>query len=324
MLCRYIIMEQKKLIRFISGISHPDEQKEVLEWIESSGENRKTFARLKNINVAVDILAQEKERVVSKPERFRFKTILRYGARVAAIIILGVSVFYFGREREKSKWIQSAAEQITEVKVPFGESVTLVLPDGSSVKLNSGSVLKFSKLFGSENRELELDGEGYFDVRKSKQIFKVITSDVNIEVLGTKFNISAYNTDRLVTASLFEGRIKLFNSAIKETVILNPDDSYVFDKVSKRSAMRGFNKSHSWTNNYFVADSDDIEVFVKKIERKYNVKIIVAPELIGKCRYTGVFKGETLNEILDNMVMASPVKYKIENDTTVVITQADS
>lgn len=317
-------MEQKKLIRFISGISGPDEQQEVLNWIGSSEENKKTFARLKNINVAVNILALEKGEALSGPERSRFKTILRYGARIAAILILGVSVFYFGKVREKNQWIRSSAEQITEVKVPYGESVTLVLPDGSTVKLNSGSVLKFSKLFGSENRELELDGEGYFDVRKSEQVFRVVTSDVNIEVLGTRFNLSAYNTDRLVTASLFEGRIKLINSVIKETVILNPDDSYVFDKVSQRSAMRGFNKSQTWTNNYFVANSDDIEVFVKKIERKYNVKIIVAPELIGKCRYTGVFKGETLSEILDNMVMASPVKYKIENDTTVVITQADS
>lgn len=317
-------MEQKKLIRFISGISGPDEQQEVLDWIGSNEENKKTFARLKNINVAVDMLALEKGEALSVPERSRFKTILRYGARIAAILILGVSVFYFGKVREKNQWIRSSAEQITEVKVPYGESVTLVLPDGSTVKLNSGSVLKFSKLFGSENRELELNGEGYFDVRKSERIFRVVTADVNIEVLGTRFNLSAYNTDRLVTASLFEGRIKLINSAIKETVILNPDDSYVFDKVSKRSAMRGFNKSQTWTNNYFVANSDDIEVFVKKIERKYNVKIIVAPELIGKCRYTGVFKGETLREILDNMVMASPVKYKIENDTTVVITQADS
>lgn len=317
-------MEQEKLIRFISGISGPDEQQEVLDWIGSNEENKKTFARLKNINVAVDILALEKGEALSEPGRSRFKTILRYGARIAAVLILGVSVFYFGKVREKNQWIRSSAEQITEVKVPYGESVTLVLPDGSTVKLNSGSVLKFSKLFGSENRELELDGEGYFDVRKSEQVFRVVTSDVNIEVLGTRFNLSAYNTDRLVTASLFEGRIKLINSAIKETVILNPDDSYVFDKVSKRSAMRGFNKSLSWTNNYFVADSDDIEVFVKKIERKYNVKIIVAPELIGKCRYTGVFKGETLNEILDNMVVASPVKYKIENDSTVIITQADS
>lgn len=317
-------MEQKKLIRFISGISGPEEQQEVLNWIRSNEENKKTFARLKNINVAVDIFTLEKGQALAEPKRSRFKTIFRYGARIAAILILGVSVFYFGKVREKSQWIRSSAEQITEVKVPYGESVTLVLPDGSTVKLNSGSVLKFSKLFGSENRELELDGEGYFDVRKSEQVFRVVTSDVNIEVLGTRFNVSAYNTDRLVTASLFEGRIKLINSAIKETVILNPDDSYVFDKVSQRSAMRGFNKSQTWTNNYFVANSDDIEVFVKKIERKYNVKIIVAPELLGKCRYTGVFKGETLNEILDNMVMASPVKYKIENDSTVVITQADS
>lgn len=316
-------MKQETLIRFINGTSDPKEQQQVLEWIKQSKENAKAFARLKNINTAIDLLACETEldTAVIPDKRFAFKPFLKWGIRVAAVLILAVSLFFVGQQSEKDKWLKSSAEQITEVKVPYGESVTLVLPDSSVVKLNSGSVLKFSKLFGQTNRTLTLDGEGYFQVKKDPtRQFIVSTSEVDVQVVGTTFNISAYNEDRTISTSLYEGKLRIFNTALKEYSILNPSESYIYDKVTKKSNTKTLPRTFNWTDSYFVANSDDIEVFVKKIERKYNVKIIVAPELIGKCRYTGVFKGETLAEILDNMTIASPVKYQIGKDNTVLIT----
>ncbi len=322
-----IVMEQEKLIRFISGLSDAPEQKEVLDWIHESEENRRTFAGLKNINVAVDILVQDygKTGISVKPAEKRsfIKSSLIWSARIAAVLVVAVSLFFIGKESEKTKWMKTSAEQFTEVKVPYGESVTLVLPDSSVVKLNSGSILRFSKLFGHSNRSLSLDGEGYFEVRKGEKQFIVSTSDMDINVLGTTFNISAYSEDRFITTSLYEGKLRVFNSSLGEYVFLNPSDSYIYDKIERKANMRSFNKSHKWTDNLFVANSDDIEVFVKKIERKYDVKIIVAPELIGKCRYSGVFKGESLKEILDNMTVASPIKYQIRKDKTVIIMRAD-
>lgn len=312
-------MEQAKLIRFISGVSDANEQREVVSWIEQSPKHKRTFAQLKNMNVAVDLLAEEKECAVPIKRASYMQSVLRWSVRVAAVLIIGFSVFYLGRQNEKDKWIKSSAEQFTEVRVPMGESVSIVLPDGSTVQLNSGSVLRFSKLYGLESRELSLDGEGYFNIQESDKKFIVATSDINVEVLGTVFNLSAYNTDRIVTASLYRGKIKIFNSTLKETVILNPDDSYSFDKVSKKASVKGFNKQHGWIDNYFVANGDDIDVFARKIERKYNVHIIVAPNLIGTCRYTGVFKGESLEEILKNMAIASPITYEIKDKDTVVI-----
>ncbi|MEF9931035.1 MAG: FecR family protein [Bacteroidales bacterium] len=313
-------MEQEKLIRFIAGQTNASEQKEVLGWIEQSPSNKRIFAQLKNIDVAVNVFAEERTHVTHVKKSFSIiKPILRWSIRIAAVLIIGFSLFYLGTEKEKTKWIKSSEKQFTEIKVPMGESVSVSLPDGSKVKLNSGSVLKFSKLFGQMNRELSLDGEGYFEVKKNKKKFIVITSDINVEVLGTKFNLSAYNADRVVTASLYKGKVKIVNTILKETVVLNPEDSYIFDKVSKKATMKSFNKKHGWMNNYFVANSDDIEVFVQKIERKYNVKIVVEPNLIGKCRYTGVFKGESLEEILKNMALASPIKYKIKDNNTVLI-----
>ncbi|MEG0517363.1 MAG: FecR family protein [Bacteroidales bacterium] len=314
-------MEQEKLIRFIAGQSSASEQKEIMSWIEQSPDHKKTFAQLKNMNVAVDLLAEEGGTVkISKPVKLsvKLKPIFTWGAKVAAVIVIGLSIFYWGRQDEKAKWVKSAGAQFTEIKVPMGESVSIHLPDGSSVKLNSGSVLKFSKLFGHENRQLSLNGEGYFKVKKNDKRFIVKTSDINLEVLGTTFNVSAYDVDNTVTASLYKGKVKVYNKVIREAVILNPDDSYVFDKITKESTVRGFNKEHGWTNNYFVANRDDIELFVKKIERKYNVKIVVAPELRGKCRYTGVFKGESLNEILQNMALASPITYEINNNAVFI------
>lgn len=315
-------MTQEKLIRFIKGTSGSKEQREVLDWIQASKENSKIFAQLKNIHTAVDLYAAERQPAeTSIPKKSApLKPIWVWSARVAAILILAVSVFFIGQHSEKDKWLKASAEQITEVKVPYGESVTLVLPDSSVVKLNSGSVLKFSKLFGQTNRNLTLDGEGHFQVQKDpEKQFVVSTADVDIQVIGTTFNISAYSEDRIITTSLYEGKLRVFNTTLQEYAILHPDESYVYDRVAKKSKTRTENPAHNWTENYFVANSDDIDVFVRKIERKYNVRIIVDPQLIGTCRYTGVFRGESLTEILQNMAVASPIQYQIEKDDTIRI-----
>ena len=205
------------------------------------------------------------------------------------------------------------------MKAPWGESVQLTQPDGTNIKLNCGSVLKFSNLFGYQDRVVELNGEGYFDVNKSNLKFVVATKELNLEVLGTKFNISAYDSDRIVNANLYEGKVAITNKILRERVVLNPSESYSYDKISKKSKYKTFNKDLTWLDNYFVADRDDIEEFVKKIERKYKVQIIIDPNLIGKCTYTGVFKGESLKEVLDNMVIASHIEYYLDDKGAVYI-----
>ena len=311
-------MDEKQLIKFISGQADLKEQLEVLAWIEESETNKSSFAKLKNLTVAADLVSEDYSKKSDK-ESLIVRKIIRWSLRAAALFVIGFSVFNYGKHQEKKTWIESSKEQITEISVPMGESVSLTLPDGSTAKLNSGSTLKFSKLFGYKDRSVSLNGEGYFIVNKSNKKFIVKTSDLDIIVLGTTFNISAYEEDKTISASLYEGHIKVFNRSISEQINLKPNDCYSYDKLSKTSNLKSVKKERDWVENYFIADSDNIEVFARKIERKYKVTINISPALIGKCVYTGAFKGETLKEILDNMALASPIKYEIKKDKIVMI-----
>jgi len=311
-------MDEKLLLKFISGKADLQEQIDVLAWIEESEANKSRFSLLKNLTVAYDILSQDYSKKVNKEKVFT-KKIVYWTLRAAAVIIIGFSIFHFGRYQEKSTWVESSKEQITEISVPAGESVSLNLPDGSSVKLNSGSNLKFSKLFGYKDRTVTLNGEGYFKVNKNNKKFIVKTSCLDITVLGTTFNISAYEEDKNISASLYKGEIMVSNPSNSEHIILRPNDCYTYDKIAKKSHLKSVKNERDWIENYFIADSDEIEVFARKIERKYNVKIVINPDLLGKCLYTGSFRGESLTEILDNMVLASPIRYKINKDNIVRI-----
>jgi len=311
-------VDENLLIKFIAGNASIEEQKQVITWIEMSDENKRSFAQLKNITVAADILSEDYNIKQIKKNALT-KRFYSWSIHAAAILAIAFTCFFFGKNNEKNIWITNAKDQITEICVPIGESVSLSLPDGSSVKLNSGSVFRYSKLYGYKERDVYLKGEGYFNVRKGDKRFIVNTSFINVEVFGTEFNVSAYEEDRLVSASLYSGKVQVNNLSNNDKVILNPNSSYTFDKVTERSNVKTFSKKHNWTDNYFVANSDAIEFFVKKIERKYKVHIIVNPKLIGKCIYTGTFKGESLEDILHNMALASPIQYKIKENNTVTI-----
>ncbi|HRR49741.1 MAG TPA: FecR family protein [Bacteroidales bacterium] len=311
-------MEEDLLLRFIEGKASPKEQREIVEWIEQNEENKKIFAQLKNLSVASEILSEE-QRERDLIQRQRLRMIYSWSLKIASILIIAFSCFYFGKKHEYTNWIETSELKNSVISVPLGESVCLTLPDGSTVSLNSGSTLKYTGLYGINEREVYLDGEGYFKIKKGEKKFIVKTDIINVEVVGTEFNLSAYNEDRQISTSLFSGKVEIKNLTKSEDIILEPNYCYTFDKITKKTIVKNITRRQTWTENYFVAESDDIISFVKKIERKYKVKIIVSPELSEKCIYTGTFKGESLIDILNNMSLASPISYEIKNDSTVII-----
>lgn len=111
--------------------------------------------------------------------------------------------------------------------------------------------------------------------------------------MGTEFNLSAYKEDRQISTSLYSGKVEIKNLAKSEDIILEPNYCYTFDKITKRTIVKNITRKQTWTENYFVAESDDIISFVKK--------------------------GESLIDILNNMSLASPITYEIKNDSTVII-----
>lgn len=313
------MMKTQTILKFIERKASIQEQEEVLTWLESSKDHQQEFARLKNLCVAIDIMSSERKKSVNKIHK-----IFRWSAKIAAALIIAVSIFYFGEAVNTRNWEKQLASQYFQITAPFGEILTFTLPDSSKITLNSGSTIKYSNLYGYNDRTVYLSGEGYFEVKKASKKFNVIypleSPLFKTTVLGTSFNISSYPEDKDIVTDLYEGSIQIENLSKKESAIMTPNTRYTYNKSNSESSIEAIQDTYRWTDHYVVAESEDIESFSKKLERIFNVDIVVAPELAGICTYNGVLYGESLRQILDHMTFVSPIKYSItDNGKTVLI-----
>lgn len=311
-------MEQEKILKFIEKRASLQEQEEVMVWIESCPENKKEYAELKNLSLAVDVIAMEQMGRKSVVRR-----ILPWTLRVAAVMVVAVSLFLFGKTVEEYRWKKIAAEQFTQITAPYGEVLHFKLPDGSKVILNSGSTLKFSKLFNEMERDVYLSGEGYFEVKKGKKLFNVVypieSPIFKLSVLGTSFNVSSYSEKNSVVTTLYSGSIEIEDLNTNESFRLEPNNRHIYEKNKGVSVVEPFTESYRWTDKYLEAKGEDISTFTRRLELIFNVNIIIDEDLIGNCSYTGALPSGSLQQILDNMTYVSPIKYTMQDSGKTVI-----
>lgn len=224
--------------------------------------------------------------------------------RIAAVVLLllttSVASYYVYNDLSTP---QNAA--LCRMEVPQGSQSKVVLPDGSEVCLNSGSILEYEPDFGrNRTREVRLVGEGYFQVSKNPaKPFIVHTNDIHVKVLGTVFNMRAYANDHVIEVSLIEGKVNVFSqSETNGNVILRPNERLTYDKDSKKMWTDNVDAKRfaQWTTgrlNFVNASLVDI---MKDIERKYNVRIVVnSRHMKGEIFSGSISPKLTIDEILD-------------------------
>ena len=200
-----------------------------------------------------------------------------------------------------------------------------MLPDSSVVHLNGGTTVRYNNSFGKENRYLELNGEGYFDVRKNThKAFIVHTKELNVKVYGTSFNVSAYNDDQTVEVGLKRGSVGIERNE-KEILRLKPGQLATFNKNNSQFDLQNgdMNMISAWTNNELVFEEKPFNLICKYLERWYGVSIDVSNDLIDSEKYTFKVKTESLNEALGLINEIKPIKYEI-NGEKVKITKPKS
>lgn len=169
--------------------------------------------------------------------------------------------------------------RLNEVKVPYGTKTRLELSDGTIVWLNAGSRLAFPSEFKESNRTVHLEGEGYFEVAHDKDApFFVKTKKMKVSVLGTKFNVSAYPSDKVVETVLIEGSVSLktHEGLLSKKLVMKPSQKATFNlehnevEVAYESDIE---KYISWKDGVFQFSNEDLSRVLRKVERYYNVDI---------------------------------------------------
>ena len=201
--------------------------------------------------------------------------------------------------------------QYNILRVPRGGEYSVVLGDGTSVCLNSESELRYPVQFDRGERRVFLRGEGYFEVAKdSTSRFIVKAGEMEVEALGTTFNVKAYQEDKELTTTLFEGKVR--TSVGKDEVILKPDESLSFDKSSRRMIVSDELAAYArmWKDNELVFKGETMEEVAVMLDRLYNVKVRFASEKVKRYRFSGVIKNNSLENVIELISLTAPIVYK--------------
>ena len=254
--------------------------------------------------------------------------------RIAAIMVLsiGLSVFW--------NWVSSKKDitesSFCEIIVPIGEKSQLILPDGTHVWINSGSHFKYPVLFGEKTREVYLQGEAYFDVTKQKgKNFVVNTTDVKIKVLGTAFNVKCYPGDNKTSTTVVRGLVQVENLfGKKEIANIKPHEIAIVHKKYANSTMdqksnekmTSISVSHinpevvtCWKDQLLVFSDEPLEDMAIKMERWFNIAIVIPDEKLRTERYNAKFThNETIYQVLEAIKLTTPITYKVENNMIII------
>jgi transmembrane sensor len=241
------------------------------------------------------------------------RNLWNYYRQAAAFLLIPVLVFsalfylFSGKPQPKSEiW--------TEINAPEGARVEFFLPDSSRGWLNSGSKLKYSVLL-DRHRQVELTGEAFFEIRQmDNSDFTVSVADLDVKVLGTKFDVSAYPADKFTEVVLKEGKVDISGKAGEFSYTMAPGEKVDYIRNTKSLEVDKVETGlyTAWKDGYLVLDNEPIGQAISRIERWYNAEIILQDEILKKYRFKATFRDEPLEEVLRLLALTTPITYKVE------------
>ena len=258
---------------------------------------------------------------------------------IGVLLVIALGLWATLPTKTKPHTIDVAAKE-TQVQTRMGTRTNLLLPDGTSVWLNAGSLLTYPAAFSGPNREVELEGEAFFDVSSNPQHpFIVHTMSVNIRVLGTSFDVKAYRCDKTMETTLIKGSIEVtIKNRPLSRIVLKPNqklviasaDTAVAPDIAEKPATRaepqiniqkptyeahtGTVIETSWTDNKLMFQDETFQDLATQMERWYGITITFDKKTLEDLRFTGSFQKETIQQALEALQLTADFKYIINGN----------
>ncbi|HYQ56366.1 MAG TPA: FecR domain-containing protein [Draconibacterium sp.] len=313
------------IIKHLKNQSNKEETRILESWLKEDKHNLKIFNDLVDVYIINNNIQnpfipdkekawQQIESRISANPLFSFKLFLnkyKYVASIIVFLMIGSTILI---RKNNQNNLHQFRNQYTEIISPLGQKTKVLLPDSSYVWLNSGSSLKYKSDFNLTEREVTLEGEAYFQVKKNlSKKFRVKSGILNIDVYGTAFNIKNHSNDQFQEITVSEGRVGVSDhkSEIRQLTI---GDQARLNKETKEIV---FTKSNpevvsAWKNNELIFDNTPMREVVKFLERWYGVSIKVDEEMFNKHRFSFKIKTESFYEMLEKMKLIIPLEYTID------------
>jgi len=361
-------MDDMLIIKFLSGKADSGESERVIDWLNQKHDNRVYYFNLKRIWQESAVNSKSEDFINKSWERLKARMDataneismigknadtswnLRRIAVAACIAILFATSSFFGIQNYK---LTGRNENINRIIVPLGSRSRVILPDGSNVWLNSGSTLIYNTNYAGKEREVSLEGEGFFDVKhiSSNSPFIVSAGGINIKVLGTTFNVKCYPDEKIVETTLVKGKIEINTdekSNLESPLILSPNQKLTYIKEDNTIKLSDIHKDlqkeldnisvprlegkenfqittkinpeiyTSWKEGKLIFNGETLENLLPKLERFYNVKITLEDESMKSFRYTGTLEEVTIEEVLRAIESTSPIRFEINKNKIVL------
>ena len=324
------IVNIELLDRFMRGETSTEEAQQLLVWFRSKdayadildfykshweeAESSPELDREVQDRMYRQIKARMQEVALKETEKkktaYLWSRWMRYAAAILLCISVGIGSHIYTRR-------STDIDSTYKVEASKGQRANLTLPDGTKVWLNSHSSLVYNANYGVKERLVSLVGEAFFDVAKDKERRFVVDADgLQVEALGTSFNVKAYKEDKEITTTLFTGKVKV--SSISESIVLSEGQQASLDKKSgmlavDHSGIPGY--ADMWRDNELVLNAQTLKEIAVILNRLYNVEIRFESEKIKEYRFSGVIRNNSLDNVIEIISLTAPIEYKTKGDT---------
>lgn len=209
--------------------------------------------------------------------------------------------------------------QLNQLTVPYGKTISLTLSDGTRMWVNSGSRVIYPSVFGKDKREIFVSGEIYLDVVKNPDLpFIVKTNHINVNVLGTKFNVSAYDNESTQSVVLVSGAVGVKSNELKGNYNILPNQKFSYQASSKEVNIQkvDVNNYISWIQGYLLLNSENLDSVLQKLERHYNISFSYDSNKLKDIRVSGKLDLHGgIEGVLKYISITVPINYNINGKT---------
>lgn len=222
---------------------------------------------------------------------------------------------------QEERQANETAIPYNQIRTPRGGQFQLQLPDGTKVWLNASSSIRYPLHFSTHERRVELVGEAYFEVEKQSaqaQPFIVQTSDQEVQVLGTHFNVNAYENEPSTRTTLLEGKVKVLAKESRSIVLLKPNEQSSLQEHDHKLQVNQVDPREfiAWKEGDFLFNNTDLKTIMRQLERWYNVEVIDLDQFPNNTYNGKMTRSVKLSKVLQILELTSNLKFKIEEGAT--------
>lgn len=308
-------MDKEILQRYVEGNVSPEEIIAVVDWLDADENNVREFMALHKLN-DISLLNQADNRADNQKKKrtVSFRKIGYELAKIAAILI----IFWGGTKLFETNTTEESIITYQTLYVPAGQRAELILPDSTRVWLNAHSKLIYPVSFGKGNRQVELNGEAYFDVvHNEKQPFIVKTRQMDIQVLGTEFNVTSYSSDFEV--SLLRGCIELSSPNLSSTYRMKEkehiklkNNKLIINNITDYDYFR-------WKEGLICFNNESVATIIEKLKLYYDINIETHNKKFLNSRYSGKFRTKDgIEQVLKVLQIEHKFSYTKNNDLNLI------